>query len=155
MSSKKNGANEPFGGQAPGTSRPPDSISLLNFFVFNASLCRREGEEEKKILYYYPPEEDIDRKIKNIGLCEAVAKFTETFAPETPVETIHSQRKRMMLHEPEAGYWMVLTVTVPFGKAASPPPNDKDAKNDKEAKGIEYEYQVRACDLTIAMSMIT
>ena len=33
-------------------------------------------QEEKKILYYYP-EKDIDVQIKNIGLSEAIIKFTE------------------------------------------------------------------------------
>ena len=131
---------------------PPDSITLLNFFVFNATLCKREGEEENKILYYYPPDENIDRKVKNVGLCEAVAQFTETFAPGTPVESIHSQKKRMLLHQPEPDYWMVLTVSVPFGKAASPTvcsdkEGGKGSKGEKD-KGIEYEYQVRSERLT-------
>lgn len=33
-------------------------------------------QEEKKILYYYP-EKDLDVQIKNIGLSEAIIKFTE------------------------------------------------------------------------------
>ena len=156
-SAKKNGGGVVENSDAaspPPPPPPPDGITLLNFFVFNATLCRREGEEEKKILYYYPPEEDVDRKIKNIGLCEAVSKFTETFAPDTPVESIHSQKKRTLLHQPEKEYWMVLTVSVPFGKAVAPTAGsgdkqggvDKDsARGDKENRGTEYEYQVRAC----------
>lgn len=101
MASRRNGH-----GATPSPPPPPEGISLLNFFVFNATLCKREGEEEKKILYYYPPEENIDKKVKNVGLCEAVAQFTETFAPTTPVESIHSQKKRMLLHQPEKDYWM-------------------------------------------------
>ena len=34
-------------------------------------------QEHKKILYYYPPETDIDDKIKEVGLCEAVVQFTK------------------------------------------------------------------------------
>lgn len=34
-------------------------------------------QEEKKIMYYYPKNTDIDTKIKQIGLCEAICKFTE------------------------------------------------------------------------------
>ena len=139
MASKRNGH-----GATPSPPPPPEGISLLNFFVFNATLCKREGEEEKKILYYYPPEENIDKKVKNVGLCEAVAQFTETFAPTTPVESIHSQKKRMLLHQPEKDYWMVLTVSVPFGKAASPGvgTDRETVKNAKGEKGTEYEYQV-------------
>ena len=130
---------------------------MLNFFVFNATLCKREGEEEKKILYYYPPEENIDKKVKNVGLCEAVAQFTETFAPSTPVESIHSQKKRMLLHQPEKDYWMVLTVSVPFGKAASPGvgTDRETVKNAKGEKGTEYEYQVCKWDIVILFSQLS
>ena len=38
---------------------------------------RLSFQEHKKILYYHPPDVDIDTKIKNVGLCEAVVKFTE------------------------------------------------------------------------------
>ncbi len=34
-------------------------------------------QEHKKILFYYPADADIDTKIKNIGLCEAIIKFTK------------------------------------------------------------------------------
>lgn len=34
-------------------------------------------QEEKKILFYYPSGSPIDTKIKDIGLCEAIIKFTK------------------------------------------------------------------------------
>ena len=34
-------------------------------------------QEKEKIVLYIPPGENIDRKIKNIGLCEALVKFTQ------------------------------------------------------------------------------
>lgn len=33
-------------------------------------------QEHKKILYFYPDNVDIDKKIKQVGLCEAVIQFT-------------------------------------------------------------------------------
>jgi len=33
-------------------------------------------QENKKILFYYPMEVELDTKIRQIGLCEAVMKFT-------------------------------------------------------------------------------
>ena len=37
------------------------------FFIF---------QEEKKIMYYFPDETDIDSKIKNIGLSEAIVQYS-------------------------------------------------------------------------------
>lgn len=33
-------------------------------------------QEEKKILFYHPQETDIDSKVKDVGLCEAIIKFS-------------------------------------------------------------------------------
>jgi len=33
-------------------------------------------QEDKKILFYYPTDVELDTKIRQIGLCEAVIKFT-------------------------------------------------------------------------------
>lgn len=34
-------------------------------------------QEKEKIVLYIPTGEDLDKKIKNIGLCEALVKFTQ------------------------------------------------------------------------------
>lgn len=34
-------------------------------------------QEEKKILFYYPQETDIDSKVKDVGLCEAIIQFSK------------------------------------------------------------------------------
>lgn len=34
-------------------------------------------QEKNKILFYYPYELEIDSKIKDVGLCEAIIKFTK------------------------------------------------------------------------------
>ncbi|KAJ8317856.1 hypothetical protein KUTeg_002947 [Tegillarca granosa] len=89
------------------------NITLLNFFVFNSTYGPREGEEDKKIMYFYPPNTDIDTKIKKIGLCEAVVKFTETFS-DKPCESVHTQKTRQIYFEPEKEFWVVMTVSIPY-----------------------------------------
>jgi len=47
--------------------------------VFAAAGCEHYGccvQEHKKILFYYPADVELDTKIRQIGLCEAVIKFT-------------------------------------------------------------------------------
>ncbi|XP_064640099.1 vacuolar fusion protein CCZ1 homolog [Lineus longissimus] len=87
--------------------------NLVNFFIYNAEYGPKEGEEHKKILYYYPSDTDIDTKIKDVGLCEAIVKFTETFS-EKPCHSIHSQKKRQLFFSPEKDFWMIMTVSIPF-----------------------------------------
>ncbi|XP_025082631.1 vacuolar fusion protein CCZ1 homolog [Pomacea canaliculata] len=89
------------------------SIGLLNFFIFNSKYGPREGEEEKKIMFYSPEEADIDTKVKNIGLAEAIAQFSATFS-EIPCQSVHTQKTRQLLLQPEAGFWVVMTVSHPF-----------------------------------------
>ena len=65
-------------------------------------------QEHLKILYYYPEEEILNRKVRNIGLCEALVNFTKTFNPERPCQAVHTDRKRQVFSEPEPDIWMVL-----------------------------------------------
>ncbi|CAH1794456.1 unnamed protein product [Owenia fusiformis] len=88
-------------------------VSLANFFIFNPTLGPREGEEHKKILLYYPTDVDIDTKIKNIGLCEAIVNFTSTFT-DAPCEVMHTQKRRQVFYQAEKNFWIVMTVTIPI-----------------------------------------
>lgn len=65
-------------------------------------------QEHLKIMYYHPEEEAINRKVRNIGLCEALVNFTKTFNPESPCEAVHTDRQRQVFCEPEPHTWMVM-----------------------------------------------
>ena len=41
-------------------------------YIFVSTL-----QEDKKILFYYPAKTDITTQVKNVGLSEAIIKFTE------------------------------------------------------------------------------
>ncbi|KXJ08469.1 Vacuolar fusion protein CCZ1-like [Exaiptasia diaphana] len=92
------------------------SPSLVSFCVFNSTFGPREGTEHQKIILYIPTEEDIDKKIRNIGLCEALIKFTETFQPSKPCESLHTQKTRQTFFQPEPEYWMVMSTSVPYSE---------------------------------------
>ncbi|XP_063221463.1 vacuolar fusion protein CCZ1 homolog isoform X2 [Bacillus rossius redtenbacheri] len=86
-------------------------INLQHFYVFNSSYSQREGEELKNILYYFPPKTEVDTQMKNVGLSEAIIKFTDTFSPDQPCESLHTQKSRQLLYQPEPGFWMVMYLT--------------------------------------------
>ena len=65
-------------------------------------------QEHLKILFYYPEAESENRKVRNIGLCEALVNFTKTFNPSRLCEAVHTQRLKQVFLEPETGIWMVM-----------------------------------------------
>ena len=65
-------------------------------------------QEDKKILYYYPHDDSLNRKVRNIGLCEALVNFTRTFHPRRPCEAVHTEKMRQVFLEPEENHWMVM-----------------------------------------------
>ncbi|XP_053676324.1 vacuolar fusion protein CCZ1 homolog [Anopheles nili] len=89
-------------------------LSLRSFYIFNSSFGPKEGEEEKKVLYYHPQDTDIDTKIKDVGLSEAIIKFSSTFTKDDSVQTMHTQKTCQFYYQPEPGYWMIMTLNVPF-----------------------------------------
>lgn len=94
------------------------AVSLESFYIFNSQFGPEEGEEHKKILFYHPQDVDTDIQIRNVGLSEAVLKFTETFNPSSPCETMHTQKTKQFFHQPEDEFWMIMTVSIPFCQKA-------------------------------------
>ncbi|XP_038064553.1 vacuolar fusion protein CCZ1 homolog isoform X1 [Patiria miniata] len=98
------------------TSTPRSCVMLQQFFIYNPTLGPKEGEEEKKILFYHPRNTSIDNQIKNVGLSEAVIKFTETFSTERPCESMHTQKTRHLYLQPEKDFSIIMIITVPFSE---------------------------------------
>lgn len=122
------------------------SAGLLNFFIFNSKYGAREGEEEKKIMFYFPEEVDIDTKVKNVGLAEAIVQFTSTFS-DLPCQSIHMQKTRQLFLEPEPGFWMAMTVSLPFKEKV------KDGQSYIEYREDDVQDSVFAAVLNLAYKM--
>ena len=109
---------------------------LARFFVYNSSFGPREGEEHKKVIFFHSeeearqieerkdededlevPAEKSEDKVKHVGFAEACANFSKVFfGPEEPVKAVQTQRTKTSMFEAEPGYWMVLTVNLPYQK---------------------------------------
>lgn len=88
-------------------------LALKYFYIFNSNYGQKEGEEAQKILYFFPPQTDLDTQIKNVGLTEAIIKFTETFNSHQKCESLHTLKTRQLYFQPEEGFWMVQVLSVP------------------------------------------
>lgn len=113
------------------------NVTVRSFFIFNSLFGPKEGEEEEKILYYYPKELDIDTKIKDVGFCEAIIKFTNTFtANNDKIDCVQTQKTLQLFYQPEKEYWVVLTLAVPFETRT------KDGKEYNEYRGDTVHERV-------------
>jgi len=88
-------------------------VCLQSLSVFNSTLATKEGEEHKKILFYHPPSTALDTQIRNVGLCEAIIKFTSTFNPEKECEVVYTQKTKQYFLHPEKDFSIVMTIAVP------------------------------------------
>ncbi|XP_025831375.1 vacuolar fusion protein CCZ1 homolog [Agrilus planipennis] len=91
-----------------------NEIELKNFFIFNSTYCIKEGEEQNKILFYFPPTEDLNTQINNVGLVEAIIKFTGNFKSQCDTRSLHTLKTRQLYYQPEKNFWMTMTLNLPF-----------------------------------------
>ncbi|KAK9503746.1 hypothetical protein O3M35_010243 [Rhynocoris fuscipes] len=96
------------------TSNTSD-VCLKNFFIYNVTLGQDEGQEEEKIMYFYPRETSVDVKMKEVGLCEAIIKFTENFSTLDRCNALQTKKTRKLFLQPEENFWIIMTITVPVG----------------------------------------
>eukprot|EP01095_Lingulamoeba_sp_RSL-Kostka_P001989 TRINITY_DN12839_c0_g1_i1.p1 TRINITY_DN12839_c0_g1~~TRINITY_DN12839_c0_g1_i1.p1 ORF type:complete len:465 (+),score=121.41 TRINITY_DN12839_c0_g1_i1:17-1411(+) len=108
-------------------------ISLKYLYIYNPEFGPREDRQEDKILYYYPNDYNLGLQIRNIGLCEAMINMSKTFSDE-PCSSIHTQKCRTTIIEPEPDFWMVLTVNNPSASKIS-----KEGKEIKHWKEDEID----------------
>ncbi|KAJ6642477.1 Vacuolar fusion protein CCZ1 like [Pseudolycoriella hygida] len=112
------------------------SISLRNFIIFNSLFSNKEGDEAKKILFYHPSETDLDTQIKDIGLCEAILKFSGTYTKEDSCEVVRTQKTIQLYYEPEPNFWMIMTINAPYDT------KQKDSIEYNEYRGDEVNEKV-------------
>jgi len=86
---------------------------LQKFFVFNpVKFGLTEETEEEKVLYYWPLETQMDEKMNDIGLCEALITFSTEFA-KVPTSSCRTEKAMYLLIQPEKGWWVVMVMKNP------------------------------------------
>lgn len=66
-------------------------------------------------MFYYP-EIDMNEKLKDVGLVEAIVKFSGQFSLKKTddVVTMRTQKTLRLFHECEDDFWMVLVTKIVF-----------------------------------------
>ena len=77
-------------------------------FVYNPQLGGEE-DSEKKILFFHPSATPLRDQVSSVGLCEAVAAFSNTFCLDGG-ESVHTEKGRMLSWQCEPSLWIVLSM---------------------------------------------
>ncbi|KAJ3157343.1 vacuolar fusion protein ccz1 [Geranomyces variabilis] len=83
--------------------------SLAYFAIFNPSFSKSEDSANDQICLFYPSTVPADERARQVGLATALVNFTKTFS-SAPCDAVHTRKHRVILHEVEPGYWMLLKV---------------------------------------------
>ncbi len=97
--------------------------------IYNPSLGTSDETIENQIVYYSPPEKtrtsryklDPDQKaaddavkreqqneqLRQIGLAQGMVEFGRSFSDGQAVDTVETEKSRIVLHELEAGWWIL------------------------------------------------
>ncbi|KCV72173.1 hypothetical protein H696_01575 [Fonticula alba] len=103
---------------AAAAAADPYMPSLLSLLVFDPSLGPHEDDQHEKILYYWPANAPMDDQLRDAGVYEGIINFCRNFSTTEPCHAIHTNRRRVVLLEPEPGIWFVMSVRL----RSSPPP---------------------------------
>ena len=108
-------ASSTKGGEAPGRPQPS---RLLRCTIFCRTLAPSDedaGPEElaEEILYFYPSKTSTQDQLHFVNTCEGFIDFSRTFNAAQPVETVHLDASRLVIHECEPETYLVLEVSSP------------------------------------------
>jgi len=132
------------------TSAPPAAIvpAQLGFFaIYNPSLGTTDDTIDNQIVYYASvntqtgtgpkrrrnrskgarptdalSNDERNERLRQIGLAQGMVEFGRSFSAGKPVDTIDTERSRVILHELEPGWWVLaVSSPSPFPPSRQPP----------------------------------
>ncbi|RIB22322.1 hypothetical protein C2G38_2174288 [Gigaspora rosea] len=100
--------------------------SLNHFAIYNPTFGPTEETQQDQLLYYVAKKTvPMDVKMRQIGLAQGLINFTRAFSPIKACENVHTQKNRMVFHEPEKDYWIYVSIELGHIKKLT---KDKDGK---------------------------
>ncbi|KAK5701616.1 hypothetical protein LTR97_004432 [Elasticomyces elasticus] len=88
--------------------------------------------------------EDENEKLRQIGLAQGMVDFAKSFSNGKSVDSIETERSRVVLHELEQGWWVLASVDLTRLPLISHEPSEAPKKGaDKADAKPKYEYSSR------------
>ena len=120
----------------PERSRKVVPAQLGFLAIYNPSLGTTDDTIENQIVYYSSPEsrdrrrqrspaarvvqdalrEQKNEQLRQIGLAQGMVEFGRSFSEGKSVDTIETEKSRIVLHELEVGWWILAVSVYPSEK---------------------------------------
>ncbi|KAL8857368.1 MAG: hypothetical protein Q9178_006134 [Gyalolechia marmorata] len=136
----------------------PAALSFLA--IYNPSLSQTDDTIGEQIVYYHSKsdsrgsqrrasrahdaisQEQKNEKLRQIGLAQGMVQFARTFSDGQAVDSIETEKSRILLRELEVGWWLLASVDLtriisPSEPKASSFPSQDDPKNNIEYSARE------------------
>lgn len=146
------------------TSAAPAAIipAQVGFLaIFNPSLGNTDETLDDQIVYYSSldtqslkrqrhrrakPTENVshaerNERLRQIGLAQGMVSFAKNFSGEQAVDTIETEKTRVVLHELEPGWWILACIDLT--RLPLPTPTTSKSKDGSSAADRQYEYSSR------------
>ncbi|KAI0164506.1 hypothetical protein GGR52DRAFT_560207 [Hypoxylon sp. FL1284] len=143
---------------------PPATVvpAQLGFLaIFNPSLGTTDDTLDDQIVYYASvntqskkrrhrsrgkPTDSIshderNERLRQIGLAQGMVEFSRGFAEGQPVNTIDTEKSRVVLHELEPGWWILASIDLT--KLPLPPRLGGPSPNQRDNPSENVEYSSR------------
>ncbi|CAO1600815.1 MAG: hypothetical protein LQ349_001460 [Xanthoria aureola] len=132
----------------------PAALAFLA--IYNPSLSQGDDQDGEQIVYYYTKanvhglhrrksrahhvvdQEQKNEKLRQIGLAQGMVQFARTFSAGQAVDSIETEKSRILLREVETGWWLLASVDLTRIISLSEPEAISSPPPDKPKTDIEY-----------------
>ncbi|KAI5922725.1 hypothetical protein F4810DRAFT_249898 [Camillea tinctor] len=140
-------------------SPPPSTVvpAQLGFLtIFNPSLGLTDDTIDDQIVYYasvstqskrrrhrsrgkptdHISQDEKNERLRQIGLAQGMVEFSRGFSDGKAVDTIETEKSRVVLHELEPGWWILASIDLT--KIPLPPRLGAPPSKDEQSENVEY-----------------
>ncbi|TPX18420.1 uncharacterized protein E0L32_011661 [Thyridium curvatum] len=83
-------------------------------------------------------QEERNERLRQIGLAQGMLEFGKSFSDGNPVDTIDTEKSRVILHELEPGWWLLASVDLTKLSVPAATGSSSDAKEPAARERVEY-----------------
>ncbi|KLU88483.1 hypothetical protein MAPG_07469 [Magnaporthiopsis poae ATCC 64411] len=136
---------------SPASSIVPAQLGFLA--IYNPTLGATDDTIEDQIVYYASvgtpqpgrrrrarnrpistvSQEERNERLRQIGLAQGMVEFGRSFSGDRPVDTVETDKSRVIMHELEPGWWILASVDL----TKLPAPKGKQASSGSKGKGAD------------------
>ncbi|KAK0116686.1 hypothetical protein ONS96_012538 [Cadophora gregata f. sp. sojae] len=125
--------------------------------IYNPSLGTTDETIEDQIVYYSTPglqerslkkakkgvlddaaREENNEQLRQIGLAQGMVEFGRSFSDGRAVDTVDTEKSRIILHELEAGWWILASINLTALPVAAKVSTAGKGKGSEQQETIEY-----------------